>query len=766
VFSVINALLLRPLPFRDADHLVWISNGGDEVPVGWSIQASQYLDLKAQNRSFSELTAFNSFYSRGDIKLTGDGDPERLTGVGVAGNFFPLLDVQPILGRLFSVDESQPNGPRVVILSHAFWTRHFAGDQGVIGRTIMLNERPFTMVGVLPAAFDFGAVFDPGSRIDLFVPFPITYQNRSGNILKIIGRLAPGATLDRARVEFKTLCKQLKQAHPERNPVVPKLERMDDRVNGRFRPALLLLTWAVGVVMLIVCANLSNLQLARMSNRRQELAVRVALGAGRRRLLQQLLTESLVLSGCGALLGLAFAAYGTLMLSHLDAFDIPLLSRVQLDARVCGFIVLVAVATGLIFGLMPALQVPATKVQATLKENSRSTTDSKRHAWIRSVLVVSEVALACVLLVGAGLLIRSLLHVLEVDLGFRPERVAELRIDPSAVYSTPAKRIAYFDQALSSVRAIAGEGGAALTDMLPLDGDRGWQVAAEGQVYPRDHHPETSVRVISDGYFQTMGIALEHGRDFTPHDGPASEPVAIINDVLARVLWPGQDPIDQRIHLGGDVVRRVIGVVEAVRFDALEGGLRSEIYVPIRQYDDYGGVHLVVRTALPNSVLASSVRSALAPIEPNLPSREWRTLSQLVDKATSPRRFVVWLLAGFSGFALILASLGIYGLISYSVAQRKQEIAIRMALGAGARDVQTRIMLQTLGLVGIGMLVGVGASWLLGRTLTGLLFGVTATDPVTYAGMVLLLGGVAAVAGYLPARRAAQIDPIIALRAQ
>jgi predicted permease len=474
-----------------------------------------------------------------------------------------------------------------------------------------------------------------------------------------------------------------------------------------------------------------------------------------------------VLSCCGALLGLALAAAGTSLVSQLDAFNIPLLARVQLDAAVCGFIVLVAVATGLIFGLMPALQVPAAAIHATLKENTRTASDSKRHGWIRGALVVSEVTLACVLLVGTGLLIRSLLRVLDVNLGFRPERVAELRIDPSGLaYSDTAKRNAYVDQALASVRGAAGIRGAALTDILPLDGDRGWQVAAEGQVYPPDRHPETSVRVISDAYFETMGIAVEQGRDFSPHDRPAGEPVAIINDMLARVLWPGQNPIGQRIHLGGDAVRRVIGVVGAVRFTALEGSFGSEMYVPIRQTDDYGSVHLVVRTDLPPATLASSVRAALAPIEPNLPTREWRTIQDLIDKAASPRRFVVWLLAGFSVFALVLASLGIYGVIAYSVSQRKQEIAIRMALGAAARDVQARIMLQTLGLAGLGMLIGIAASWLLGRTLTGLLFGVTATDPMTYAGMALLLGAVAALAGYLPARRAARIDPIIALRAQ
>jgi predicted permease len=763
VFSVTNALLLRPLPFRDAGRLVWIANSSNDSAEEYRVQPSHYLDLQAQNRSFSELAAYNSYYRNGDAKLTGDGDPERLTGVAVTRNFFPLLGVQPILGRSFTADESRPNGPPVVLLSHAFWTRHFVANPDIVGRTLVLNEQSFTVVGILPATFDFGAVFNPGRRVDLFVPYRITPQTGGGNTVAIVGRLAPGIEIDRARAELAALGTQLTRSHPDRNPVQPRLMPLQERVNGRFRPALLLLAGAVGVVMLIVCANLSNLQLARMSSRQQELAIRVALGAGRRRLIEQLLTESLVLSCCGALLGLALAAAGTRIVSRLDAFDIPLLTRVQLDATATCFVVLVAVATGLIFGLMPALRAPALTVHAALKEHTRGASDSKRHAWVRGVLVVAEITLAFVLLVGAGLLMRSFLRVLDVDLGYQTERVAELRIDPSRAYSDRTRRNAYYDEALTSVRRIPGIGGATLADMLPLDDYRSWSVHAEGHVDARDGAPEPSIRVISDGYFATMGITLQRGRDFTVRDAPSSEPVVIVNDVLARILWPGQDPIGQRIRQGGDTTRRVIGVVAAVHV-AVEGRLTAEMYLPIRQTDDYPAVHLIVRTDLAPAALASSVRAALTPIEPNLPHREWRTLRELIDKAVSPRRFVVWLLAGFSAFALVLASLGIYGLISYSVTQRTQEIAIRMALGASARDVQARIMRQTVGLAGIGMIIGVATSWLLGRALTGLLFGVTASDPVTFAATSLLLGIVAAAAGYLPTRRASRIDPIMALR--
>jgi len=480
-------------------------------------------------------------------------------------------------------------------------------------------------------------------------------------------------------------------------------------------------------------------------------------------LIRQTLTESVVLSCCGAALGLIFAVAGTRALAHLDAMSIPLLGNVRTDATALGFILVMAVLTGLIFGSAPALQVPAAVLHDALKDTSRSSTESKKRSWIRSSLVVSEIAFACVILVGAGLLIRSFLRVLDVDLGFRPERAAALRVDPDRRHSTQAHQNSYFDEVLRRVKAVPGVEAAGLTDALPLGRNRSWGAGKRTGV-PRGQYPIAFVRIVSDGYFKAMGIPLRAGRDLSEADTPSTENVIVINETMARRLWPGQDAIGKIVRTDRPE-RHVIGVVGDVRHLALEQGAGLEMYLPIRQTRDFSSVELVVRTTLPPAELASGVRAALKPIEPNLPGNDFRTLQQLVDKAVSPRRFVVLLLGGFAFFALVLASLGIYAVISYSVNQRTQEIGIRMALGASAGDVQRRILLQSLGLAAAGMLLGVGASLALARALRGFLYGVTSSDPITFVGMLMVLAAVASTAGYLPARRASRIDPMVALRA-
>jgi predicted permease len=764
IFSVVNALLLRPLPFDDPGRLVWIANGGKDGDLsGQTTQVGYFLEVRAHNRSFADLAAYFAFYGVGDSKLTGDGEPERVSEVPVSQNFFPLLGVKPHLGRLFTDEECRWNGPKAVLLSYGLWKRRFASDPNIVGRKLTINDAPVTVAGVLPESFDFASVFAPGAHIDLYSPFPLTPEtNRWGNTLSIVGRLKPGMTVPSAQAEFDVIAGPISRQHPEWNGFRPKLSPFEQHVSGRLRPALFVLACAVGVVMLIVCANLSNLQLARTATRQKEMAIRAALGARRHRLIRQMLTESVVLSSCGAALGLILAVTGTRVLTHLEGVSIPLLGSVGVDGSALGFTLLVAVLTGLLFGLMPALQVPSISMHDVLKDSARGGSEGKRHAWVRSALVVSEIAFACVLLVGAGLLIRSFLRVLDVNLGFRPERAVALRIDPSSQYSTQVQRNSYFDEALRRVKSAGGIEAAGLTDVLPLGRNRTWGAGAKGQVYERGQYPGAFVRIVSDGYLAAMGIPVRAGRDFTERDTPSAKPVIIINETLARRLWPGQNPIGQIMLRNPE--REVVGVAGDVRHIALEQGSGSEMYLPIRQTNDYSSVDLVVRTSLPPADLASVVRGVLKPIEPNLPSNEFRTLQQLVDKAVSPRRFVVLLLAGFAGFALILASLGIYAVISYSVQRRTQEIGIRMALGASARDLQSRIITETLVLAAIGMLIGTAASWILARTMSGLLYGVPATDPVTFGGMLVVLTVVAMIAGYLPARRASRIDPMLALR--
>jgi predicted permease len=650
-----------------------------------------------------------------------------------------------------------------VLLSYGFWQRRFASDPSVVGSKLMFNNRAVTVAGVLPAYFDFAALFAPGTPVDIFIPWPLTDEtNRRGNTMTIIGRLKPGASVENARPEFTLLAKQMEIQHPERNPVVPRLTSLDQRINGRVRPALLVLACAVGVVMLIVCANLSNLQLVRLGARQRELAMRAALGAGRLRLLRQMLTESIALSCCGAVLGLAFALAGARAVAHLSAFNLPLLNSVRIDGNVLAFTLVAAALTGVLFGVLPALQAPALEMLDALKEGGRGLSAGKSRAWLRNGLVVSEIAFASVLLVGAGLLVRSFVRVLDVDLGFEPEHTAVLRVDSTRI-SNLAQQNAFLDDMLQRARSIPRVRSAGVSDVLPFAGDRSWQVSAKGHVYPKGQYPpEPFIRMISDGYFEAAGIRLEAGRGFTEQDRASSERVVIVNQTLARTLWPGQDPIGQVVTQDGG--RRVVGVAADVRHEALEKTGGSEMYIPLRQTGDYSDMELVARTTLPREVFAVGIRAALRPLDPNLPVREVRSLQDLVDKAVSPRRFLVMLLGGFAAFALLLASLGIYAVISYSVNQRVQEIGIRMALGASPGDLQRRILLSTFVLAALGLALGMAASRALSNTLGSLLFGVTSGDPVTYLGVGVLLIAVAAAAGYIPARRASRIDPMVALR--
>ena len=767
VFTVVNTLLLRPLPFSEPERLVWILNHDTSGLSGQTTQVGHMIDLRERVSSLSDLAGYFAFYGVGDNLLSGSGEPERLSGVPVSDNFFQILGVQPQLGRLFTVEETQWQGPKAVLLSHALWQRRFASDPRIVGTALILNEEPHTVVGILPASFDFASVFAPGSHFDLYFPFPLSQQtNAWGNTMAMIGRLKPGVTAAAAQAEIKALGAQLTKEYPQRNTFEGFVKPLGEQVSGRVRLALWVLAGAVGVVMLIVCANLSNLLLARTAARQKEVAIRSALGAGRGRLIGQLLTEGVVLSLSGAALGLALAVVGTRALSELDAISIPLLRTVEIDVTALTFALAVAILTGIVFGLAPALQARSTALHDALKDATRGSTEGRRRTWIRHALVVSEVAFACVLLVGAGLLLHSLVRVLDVEMGFEPTRAATIRVDPDRRYQTAEQRNTYFDEVLRRVRAIPGVESAGITDALPLGRNRTWGVRAKGVTYERGRGPSAFVRVVTDGYPAAMGIPLLAGRDLSERDTPTTEPVLLINQTMARTLWPGEDPIGKIVLNACAPERRVVGVVGDVRHLALEQGSGSEMYLPMRQCRDQSSVDLVMRTTLAPAPLASAVRATLQPLAPNLTTNDFRVLQQLVDKSVSPRRFLVMLIGGFAAFALLLASLGIYGLISYSVNQRTQEIGIRMAVGASAGEVQRGIILQTLWLAGLGMVIGTAASWVVARALGGLLFEVTTADPMTFASMLFVLTAVAAVAGHIPARRASGIDPMVALRAE
>ena len=767
VFSIVNTLLLRPLPFADPDRLVWITNSNRSGLSAQTTQVGHMLDLRERTRTLSAVAGYFAFYGVGDSLMSGTGEPERLSAVPVSIDFFDVLGVRPQHGRFFSPDEGVWNGPLTVVLSDGFWRRRFAGDPAVVGTAVTINDQPHTIVGVLPPTFDFGSVFAPGSQFDLFLAFPLTPEtNRYGNTMAMVGRLRPGASVAEAHAEIRTIAEGLNRERTDRNRFEGNVMALADKIRQPVRLAVWVLAGSVAMVMLIVCANLSSLLLSRATSRQKEFAIRSALGAGRSRLVGQMLTESLVLALGGTLVGLVLAVAGTRALTGLEGVSIPLLRDVRVDGAAIAFTAGVALAAGLLFGLAPAFFARSGGLHETLKEATRGSTEGRGRRFMRNALVVSEIAFACVLLVAAGLLIRSLIRVLDVELGFEPARAAAIRVDPDSRYSTPELQVTYINEVLSRVKAVAGVEAAGLTDVLPLGRNRTWGARAKGVTYERGLAPLAFIRVVSDGYPAAMGIRIVAGRDLAPSDTAETEPVVMINETMARALWPGQDPIGKHVLNACAPERRVVGVVADVRHLALDEASGNEMYIPMRQCNDRPTYDLVVRSALPPATLAGAIREALKPIAPNVPSNEFRTLQQIVDKSVSPRRFTVLLLGAFAAFALVLASLGIYALISYSVNQRTQEIGIRMALGATTGDVKRQIVGQTLRLTGIGLVIGAAVSWGLARSLEGLLFEVTPGDPRTFLGMVVVLTAVATIAGYLPARRASAIDPMMALRAE
>ena len=775
VFSVVNTLLLRPLPFPHSEQLVWI--GPAPRKCGKSCEtysADAYEEFRDQTRSYQGITGYEAFTSPDNFRLTGRGESQPATGIEVMGNFFQILDVQPEMGRLFLPEESRKGAPLVVLLTDAYWKRQFAADPLIVGKSIDLNDMAATVVGVLPASFDYGAVFAPGSKVDLFTPLSLDNERMWGNIVTMIGRAKPGVTLAQAQSEASMveprLCWNVKYpqscGHYGDDGGAMQLRVLKDYVSGRLRRSLIVLWSAVGMILLIACVNLSNLLLARAVARGKEFAVRGALGASRGQIMGQLLIESLVLSGFGAVFGLGMAMILISWLAHQGSLALPLLSTLRLDGQAFAWTILIAFLAAILFGMMPGVRMAMVNLQEAMKESGPGAGLGRKHERTRAILVISEVALACVLLVGSGLLLRSFLKVLEIDLGFQPERSASIKVEYDDKAPTDeasaAKRTAIFRQILDRVSALPGVQAAGMADYLPLGQNRAWgTLIPKGKSYPDGVVPSPLVYVVSPGFVHAMGIRLR-GRDFTWADGPKSQRVILINASAARFYWPGEDAVGKTV-MRGKTELTVVGVVDDVHEDSLEGEPGWQVYYSDAQ-EGPNGAQLVVRSSMAPAELGTSILRALRELNPNQPSAEFRPMKSVVDRAGSPRRFFMLLVSVFAGLGLLLAALGIYGVISYTVTRQKQEIGVRMALGATVGRIQRSVLANTLRLALVGVGVGIIASLASARLISSLLFATSPWDAVTYGSMLLAIVFVALISGYLPALRASRTNPMTALR--
>jgi len=674
---------------------------------------------------------------------------------------------------LFTPDEARGGLHPVALLADPYWRRQFNADPGIVGRSIDLSGTAVTVVGVLPATFDFGAVFSPGARVDLFTPLSLDQQRNWGNIVTLVGRLKPGVTVAQALQDAERVAPNLyfNTKYPQtlgryKNGLIPV--PLKQYVTGKLSRSLVALWAAVGAILLIAGVNLSNLLLARASARAKEFALRGALGANRARIVRQLLLESLVLSGSGAIAGLGLAFALITWLTSQGSLALPLLSSLRIDAQALLWTALVAVVTAVLFGLLPGLRITSGNLQDTLKDSGAGAGLGRKHERLRGALVVSEVALACMLLISAGLLLRSFIKVLDVDLGFQPDRAASIKVeyDDSAQneLESQAKRGAIFQQIQDRITALPGVEAAGMADYLPLGPNRNWDTPVpQGKTFVPGELPDPLVYVVTPGFVHAMGIRLR-GRDFAWSDGPKSERVVLINESAAKVYWPGEDAVG-RILMRGDEQDRVIGVVDDVHEEHVEGGAGSQIYYPVTQQGP-NGAQLVIRTSLPPSALAGSVLRTLRELNPKQPAAEFRPIRTIVDRAVSPRRFFMLLVAAFASLGLLLAALGIYGVISYAVTRQTQEFGIRMALGASPALVQRSVLMKTLKLALIGITLGVFASFACSQVMTSLLFQTAPGDPATFAAVMILLVTVATLAGYVPALRATRIQPAVALRCE
>jgi predicted permease len=762
IFSVLNSVLLRPLPYKDADRLVWIwdSNPSMGFPR-FASSGPNFKDWKQQPTSFEHMAAFTGW----SFNLTSESEPERLQGAMASSDLFSMLGIKPVMGRTFLPEEEQAGNHLVALISHSLWQRRFAADPGIMNRSLTLNGESYTVIGIIPADF---RAFYPA---DIWTPLSldVLQSGRSSHFLSVVAQLKPGATIEQAQVEMNSITNHLQQRYPDSNTGwKTELQPLHERVVGNIKPALWTLLGAVGLVLLIACANVANLLMARAASRQKEVAVRTALGAGRLRLVRQFLTETLLLSLTGGGLGLLLGVWGVSLLVAFSSGDIPRAEEIRLDGRVLAFTLLVAIVTGIIFGLAPALQGAKVNLNESLKEGSRAVSSSLTGNRTRSLMVVLEIAFAMVLLVGAGLMIKSLLHLMHVNLGFDPGNVLTMHISlPQSKYAEGSRQAVFGNELLSRIGHLPGVQAVGSISPLPLTGgDSVNEFFIEGRDLPAPNQGfNTNFHRCSPDYFLTMKIPLSKGRFFDERDVAQTQQVVIINDTFAHRFWPEEDPIGKRISFSGmqGQWHTIVGVVGDVRHGTLDAEAGLEVYRPYSQ-SPIPYMALVVRSDLEASSLAGAIRSELLGLDSTLPVYSIRPMEQLISRSLAPRRFQMILLGSFAGLALILAAVGIYGVISYSVTERRHEMGIRLALGARTVDILRLVISQGMKLALAGVVIGLLASFLLTRLIQTLLFSVSPTDPLTFTLITTLLIFVSLLACWIPARRATKVDPMIALR--
>jgi putative ABC transport system permease protein len=762
IFSVVNAVVLRPLAFKEPDRIVhlWereLKRGGDRYPLA----PPNFIDYRDQSHVFEQIGA----YRPQNFNFTGVDEAERLDGARASAGVFAALGVTPLLGRAYRPEEEQPGQNRVVMISHGFWSRRFGSDPTIIGKSLTLNGESYTVVGVMPSGFQFPSNDEP---VALWIPMTFSASempNRGFHSFGAVARLKAGVSRAQALAELETIAGRLRQQYPETNASFDvNLIPVHEQVVGEARPILLKLFGAVGLVLLIACANVASLLLSRSASRGREIAIRTALGASRGRILRQLITESLTLSILGGAVGLLLTAGSIRLLKQLGAGAIPRLQEVAIDVRVLGFSLLLALVASLLAGLAPALQVTKARVGESLKEGARSTAD-RGHNRIRRLLVISQLALSLVLVISAGLVIKSLLLLQAVNPGIRPNNVLTMRVALSSRRGLQA--VYYYQELLRRIGRIPGVESVGAISHLPLSGAMAFvDFTIDGKPAAPGEDRSTHFRAISPDYFRTMGIPLLKGRDFTEQDNERATNVMIINETLARRHFPGEDPIGRRLSITfGDepAMRQVVGVVGDVKHRGLTNESGSEVYVPYPQLP-LAGMNIVARTEGDPSSIVGAVRSEAFAIDRNQPVANIRTMEQYLADSVARPRFNTVLLGLFAALALALAVVGIYGVMSYFVTQRTHEIGIRLALGARSRDVLRMVVRQGMSLIISGLAIGLTMAFATTRLLTNLLYGLGPTDPLTFVGISSLFALVALLACFIPARRAAKVDPIVALR--